>query len=133
MIFVAAAAVVWVAGIQLSKATDVLDARLHLGSALGGLIVRAAATNLPEIATVSAAISGNLDVAVGNTRRNSPADGRPRDPRRVRQAGARREAAHLPRGLADARARGPGRGGVLAVVSPERMRPTSTSPPRRRC
>lgn len=66
-IFVAAAAVVWVAGIQLSKATDVLDARLHLGSALGGLIVLAVATNLPEIAiTVSAAVSGNLDVAVGN-------------------------------------------------------------------
>ena len=67
VIFVAAAAVVWVAGIQLSKATDVLDDRLHLGSALGGLIVLAVATNLPEIAiTVSAAMSGNLDVAVGN-------------------------------------------------------------------
>ncbi|MDQ1138035.1 cation:H+ antiporter [Microbacterium sp. SORGH_AS 1204] len=67
VIFVAAAAVVWVAGIQLSKATDVIDARLHLGSALGGLIVLAVATNLPEIAiTVSAAVSGNLDVAVGN-------------------------------------------------------------------
>ncbi|RWR20973.1 sodium:calcium antiporter [Microbacterium enclense] len=67
VIFVAAAAVVWVAGIQLSKATDVLDARLHLGSALGGLIVLAVATNLPEIAiTVSAAVSGNLDAAVGN-------------------------------------------------------------------
>ena len=66
-IFVAAAAVVWVAGIQLSQATDVLDARLRLGSALGGLIVLAVATNLPEIAiTVSAAMSGNLEVAVGN-------------------------------------------------------------------
>lgn len=67
LIFVAGAAVIWVAGIQLSKTTDVLDARLKLGSALGGLIVLAVATNLPEIAiTVSAAMSGNLDVAVGN-------------------------------------------------------------------
>ncbi|ARJ07523.1 hypothetical protein GCM10010988_39460 [Cnuibacter physcomitrellae] len=67
VIFIAAAAVVWVAGIQLSKTTDVLDDRFHLGSALGGLIVLAVATNLPEIAiTVSAAISGNLEVAVGN-------------------------------------------------------------------
>jgi cation:H+ antiporter len=45
----------------------VLDNKLHLGSAIGGLIVLAFATNLPEIAnTVSAAISGNVDVAVGN-------------------------------------------------------------------
>jgi cation:H+ antiporter len=51
----------------LSKTTDVLDNRLHLGSALGGLIVLAVATNLPEIAiTVSAAASGSLQVAVGN-------------------------------------------------------------------
>jgi cation:H+ antiporter len=67
LIFVAGAAVIWVAGIQLSKTTDVLDKRLHLGSALGGLIVLAVATNLPEIAiTVSAALSGNIEVATGN-------------------------------------------------------------------
>ena len=67
LIFVAGAALIWVAGIQLSKSTDVLDDRLHLGSALGGLIVLAVATNLPEIAiTVSAAISGSVEVAVGN-------------------------------------------------------------------
>jgi cation:H+ antiporter len=66
-IFVAAAAVIWIAGIQLSKSTDVLDERLHLGSALGGLIVLAVATNLPEIAiTVTAAASGSVEVAVGN-------------------------------------------------------------------
>lgn len=67
VIFIAGAFVIWVAGVQLSKTTDVLDARLHLGSAFGGLIVLAVATNLPEIAiTVSAALSGNLDIAVGN-------------------------------------------------------------------
>ncbi|WP_430296828.1 sodium:calcium antiporter [Sinomonas sp. B1-1] len=67
LLFVAAAAVIWLAGIQLSKQTDILDVRLHLGSALGGLILLAVATNLPEIAiTVSAAVSGNLGVAVGN-------------------------------------------------------------------
>jgi cation:H+ antiporter len=67
LIFLAGAAVIWVAGIQLSKSTDVLDARLHLGSALGGLIVLAVATNLPEIAiTVSAALSGDVSIAAGN-------------------------------------------------------------------
>ncbi|PCN49033.1 sodium:proton exchanger [Curtobacterium sp. 'Ferrero'] len=67
VIFVAGAAVIWVAGIQLSKSTDILDDRLHLGSALGGLIVLAVATNLPEIAiTVSAAASGSIEVAAGN-------------------------------------------------------------------
>ncbi|WIB26802.1 hypothetical protein [Curtobacterium sp. MCSS17_015] len=67
LVFVAGAAVIWIAGIQLSKTTDVLDARLHLGSALGGLIVLAVATNLPEIAiTVSAGLSGSIEVAAGN-------------------------------------------------------------------
>src|ERR687886_2918931 len=67
LVFVAGGALVWVAGIQLSRTTDVLDDRLHLGSALGGLIVLAVATNLPEIAiTVSAALSGDVSVAVGN-------------------------------------------------------------------
>ena len=67
LIFAAAAAVIWVAGIQLSKQTDILDDRLHLGSALGGLILLAIATNLPEIAiTVSAALANNNGVAVGN-------------------------------------------------------------------
>jgi cation:H+ antiporter len=66
-IFVVAAAVTWVAGIKLSETTDVLDERLHIGSAFGGLIVLAVATNLPEIAiTISAAAAGNVEVAVGN-------------------------------------------------------------------
>jgi cation:H+ antiporter len=67
LIFLAAAAAIWVAGIQLSDQTDVLSTRLGLGSALGGLILLALATNLPEIAIVaSASLSGNVGVAVGN-------------------------------------------------------------------
>ncbi len=66
-IFAACAAAIWVAGIKLSQTTDVLATRLHFGEALGGLILLALATNLPEIAiTASAAIAHNLDIAIGN-------------------------------------------------------------------
>jgi cation:H+ antiporter len=67
LIFGGAAALVWVAGIRLSNTTDVLSSRLGLGEALGGLILLAIVTNLPEIAiTASAALSHALGVAVGN-------------------------------------------------------------------
>jgi cation:H+ antiporter len=67
VIFLACAAAIWIAGIRLSDTTDVLSERLHLGSALGGVILLAIATNLPEIAiTASAAVAHQLDVAVGN-------------------------------------------------------------------
>jgi len=66
-VFAAAALAVWFAGIRLSNTTDVLADRLGLGEALGGLILLAIATNLPEIAiTVSAALADNLGIAIGN-------------------------------------------------------------------
>jgi cation:H+ antiporter len=67
VIFIGCAAAIWIAGIKLSDTTDVLSERLHLGTAMGGVILLAVATNLPEIAiTASAALAHQLDVAVGN-------------------------------------------------------------------
>src|SRR5690349_10172453 len=67
LIFLAAAAATWVAGISLSKATDALDARLGLGDELGGLVLLSVAGSLPELAiTISAAAAGNLSLAAGN-------------------------------------------------------------------
>jgi cation:H+ antiporter len=67
LIFAASAVAIWVAGVQLSDQTDILSTRLHLGSAMGGLILLAIATNLPEIAiTATASLSGDVGVAVGN-------------------------------------------------------------------
>ncbi|MFI7283748.1 hypothetical protein ACIBOV_26145 [Micromonospora chersina] len=66
-IFLASAGVIWGAGVILSDSTDVLCRRLRLGEALGGVILLAFATNLPEIAiTTSAAVADHVDVAVGN-------------------------------------------------------------------
>ncbi len=66
-IFLAAGAAIWLAGIRLSDATDVLETRLGLGEALGGVILLAIVTNLPEIAIVaSAALAGHMGIAVGN-------------------------------------------------------------------
>ena len=39
LVFVARAVAIWVAGVFLSDDTDVLADRLHLGSALGGLVL----------------------------------------------------------------------------------------------
>ena len=66
-IFAAAAGAVWVAGIFLSNTSDALSSQFHLGEALGGLILLAITTNLPEIAIVgTAAVHHDLGVAIGN-------------------------------------------------------------------
>lgn len=66
-IFAGCAGVIWIAGVRLADTTDILSSRLKLGKALGGIIVLAVATNLPEVAiTISAAMAGNLGVAVSN-------------------------------------------------------------------
>lgn len=66
-LFVAAAAAIWFAGIQLARCTDAIDERFRLGSAVGGLVILAVTTNLPEIAIVSAAaVNHNFDIATGN-------------------------------------------------------------------
>jgi cation:H+ antiporter len=67
LIFAAAALAIWVAGIRLSSSTGALDTRLGLGSALGGLLLLAIATDLPELViTITAAADNNLGLAVGN-------------------------------------------------------------------
>ncbi|MDQ6898862.1 MAG: sodium:calcium antiporter [Candidatus Dormibacteraeota bacterium] len=65
--FTAAAALIWLAGYQLSRSTDAISEHFHLGEALGGLILLAVATNLPEMAIVgAAAVRHNFDIATGN-------------------------------------------------------------------
>jgi cation:H+ antiporter len=66
-IFIASGVVIWIAGIHLSKTTSKISTHFGLGSALGGLIILAIVTNLPEIAiVVSASLQGNTEIAVGN-------------------------------------------------------------------
>lgn len=66
-IFAAAAIAIWIAGINLSNTTDVLAKRFDLGEAMGGMIILAVVTNLPEIAiVVSASLQHNMGIAVGN-------------------------------------------------------------------
>ncbi|MGI8483672.1 MAG: sodium:calcium antiporter [Thermomicrobiales bacterium] len=67
MIFIAGAIAVWKAGTSLSDQTDLLSKHFGWGEALGGVVLLAIATNLPEIAiTVSAVLSNNVGVAIGN-------------------------------------------------------------------
>ena len=67
IIFLLSAVVIWLAGVNLAKATDTIDTRFKLGDALGGLILLGIAGSLPEIAVItSAAIKGHYEVIIGN-------------------------------------------------------------------
>jgi cation:H+ antiporter len=67
IVFIASAGATWIAGLYLSKATDVLDDRFNLGDAVGGMLLLGLAGSLPELAiTCSAALSGHLALATGN-------------------------------------------------------------------
>jgi cation:H+ antiporter len=67
VVFAAAGIATWIAGLYLSKATDVLDERFGLGEAVGGMLLLGLAGSLPELAIVSsAALSGHLALATGN-------------------------------------------------------------------
>ncbi len=67
IIFLVAAVAIWIAGIKLSNTTDVLVSRFGIGEAMGGLIILAIVTNLPEIAIVtSASLQHNMGIAIGN-------------------------------------------------------------------
>src|SRR4051812_45158558 len=67
IVFLAAAAVVWVASTQLSKQTELLSERLHLGEALAGLLLLAVVEDLPEVViVVSGALANHLGLITGN-------------------------------------------------------------------
>src|SRR5437660_11910929 len=67
VVFAVGAGLTWRAGVELARTTDALDARLHLGEEIGGILLLAIAGSLPELAiTVSAAAQGNLGLAAGN-------------------------------------------------------------------
>ena len=67
LIFGVSGVVIWFTGIKLTETADILSTHFGLGEALGGLILLAIVTNLPEIAiTISAALQHNMDLAIGN-------------------------------------------------------------------
>jgi cation:H+ antiporter len=66
-LFTVCALAVWSAGIYLSRSSDALSRRWRLGDELGGMILLAVTTNLPEVAiVVSGAIRHDLGIATGN-------------------------------------------------------------------
>jgi cation:H+ antiporter len=66
-IFILSAFLVWFAGMTLAKSTNALSERFNLGKALGGMILLAIVTDLPEVAiTVGGALGRNFSLVTGN-------------------------------------------------------------------
>lgn len=66
-IFIIAAVAIWFSGIKIYNTTDTLSKYFGLGEALGGLMILAIVTNLPELVIViTAALKNNLGLAIGN-------------------------------------------------------------------
>lgn len=61
-IFAVAAVAIWIAGTRLERVVDVIARRTGLGQAFSGMVLLAAATSLPELATTITAV-GVLDDA----------------------------------------------------------------------
>ena len=67
VIFIVASAAIWFSGIKISDTTDLLSKHFGLGEAMGGLIILAIVTNLPELViVVTAALKNDLELAIGN-------------------------------------------------------------------
>lgn len=66
-IFIIAAVAIWFSGIKISDTTDALSKHFGLGEALGGLMILAIVTNLPEmVIVITAALQNNFGLAIGN-------------------------------------------------------------------
>ncbi|HET7682098.1 MAG TPA: hypothetical protein VFK34_00350 [Marmoricola sp.] len=75
LLFLVGAGIICTLGVRLERVVDVIAGRTGLGHALAGLVLLAAATSLPEIATsASATLAGNPDLAVHNLFGTIPAN-----------------------------------------------------------
>jgi cation:H+ antiporter len=68
LVFVAAGAVIWIAGVRLEHRVDQIARRTGMGQAFSGMLLLAIATSLPELATTFSAvlIHDNATLAVHN-------------------------------------------------------------------
>lgn len=67
VLFALSGAIIWWAGTVLAYSTDAIDAHVGWGEGMGGAVLLAIATNLPEVAIIAGcAYSHDMSLAVGN-------------------------------------------------------------------